>query len=236
MTVKISFRSGGVGDFFKVLKAAIVARDWEVKLAESINTKLAAATNSGSLSSSDTPELIAFRSFLVDLGISSPVTKEMTGDAYTQELCKELSDYLNKVIKRYGGMIALTDLYCIFNRARGVALISPQDLQKSAALFESLGLPYRLRKFDSGLFVVHSSDYSDDAIATRVLAHVQRVGGTGNVGDWGNGVTCLDIASLEGVSIVLAKELLLITEKYGLVCRDDSVEGLRFYDNVIVKI
>ncbi|KAI9335104.1 EAP30/Vps36 family-domain-containing protein, partial [Obelidium mucronatum] len=312
LTVKISFRSGGVNEFFKVLKASAAAREWEVnfvtvnirqfdlpdnvweengcesinessrgfnasfecsgiikkadqtnqvldqtlsssfqdldalmakasdmvKLAESINSRLAAATagaSHGVASSLENPELIAFRSFLVDLGIPSPVTKEMTGDAYSQELCKELTDFLNKVIKRYGGMIALTDLYCIFNRARGVALISPQDLQKSAALFESLGLPYRLRKFDSGLLVIHSSDYSDDAIATRILMHVQRVGGVGNnASEWGTGVTCLDIASQEGVSIVLAKELLLITEKYGLICRDDSVEGLRFYDNMIV--
>ncbi|KAJ3062555.1 hypothetical protein HDU98_001561, partial [Podochytrium sp. JEL0797] len=230
--VKISFRGGGVNEFYKVLKASLAAREWEksaaaaqnaiksleestkalnvagsgggisgiikkadqsnkvldqtlsssfqdldalmskasemVKVAESINSRLAAAT-SGTHSASSTlesQELAAFRSFLVDLGIPSPVTKEMTGDAYTQELAKELSTFLHKILPHYGHMLALTDLYCLFNRARGVALISPQDLHKSTAQFEKMGLPFRLRRFDSGLLVVHSSAYSDDAIAT----------------------------------------------------------------------
>ncbi|KAJ3102935.1 Vacuolar protein-sorting-associated protein 36, partial [Physocladia obscura] len=194
-----------------------------VKLAESITTRLNSAATAkggsfGDVMSIENPELVAFRSFLVDLGIPSPVTKEMTGDAYTQEVCKELSEFLAKVLKhRYNGIIALTDLYCIFNRARGVmSLISPQDLQKSAALFETLGLPFRMRKFDSGLQVVHSSDYSDDAVATRILTHLRRLtfdaesksGRTGEVSDV-VGITSMDIAAWEGVSIILAKELLL---------------------------
>ncbi|ORY50038.1 Vps36-domain-containing protein [Rhizoclosmatium globosum] len=297
LTVKISFRAGGIIEFVKVLKGALAAKEWEktssaqgtsledatkalsvgvtgggisgiikkvdhtnqvldqtlsssfqdldalmskasemVKLAESINSRLATASSTGGAASSsslDAPELVAFRSFLVDLGIPSPVTKEMTGDAYTQELAKELSDFLHRVLPRYSGILPLTDLYCLFNRARGVALISPQDLQKSVGLFETLGLPFRVRKFDSGLTVVHSSAFGDDAIATRVVAIVQEQAGMGGWG--GGGITALDVAAREGVSIVLAKELLLITEKYGLVCRDDSVEGLRFYDNVMLK-
>jgi len=47
-------------------------------------------------------------------------------------------------------VIALTDLYCIFNRARGTEMISPDDLYRAALLFETLKLPVRLRKFDSG--------------------------------------------------------------------------------------
>ncbi|KAI8619414.1 EAP30/Vps36 family-domain-containing protein [Chytriomyces sp. MP71] len=308
LSVKLSFRSGGLTDFLKALKGSMAAKEWEksasrvltlttaglitlpsgsleksasslvisgsstggisgiikkadqtnqvydktlstafhdldalmskasdmVKLAESISSRLSSGAAGGAHSSLDDPELIAFRSFLVDLGIPSPVTKEMTGDAYTEELAKELSDFLSKVIRQYGGMIALTDLYCLFNRARGVALISPQDLQKSVSQFEFLRLPFRVRKFDSGLLVVHSSDYSDDAIATRILAHVKQAGGESGFPEqsWGLGMSALDIASREGVSLILAKELLLITEKYGLICRDDSVEGLRFYDNV----
>ncbi|KAI8839079.1 EAP30/Vps36 family-domain-containing protein [Chytriomyces cf. hyalinus JEL632] len=306
LTVKLSFRQGGISEFAKALKAAISSKEWEktqksaaeidgmlpsslesatrslnisssggggisgiikkvdqtnqvldktltnafqdldalmskasdmTKMAQSISARLAAASssNSGGALSVEDPELIAFRSFLVDLGISSPVTKEMTGDAYTQELAKELSEFLGKVIKRYGGIIALTDLYCIFNRARGVALISPQDLQKSVAQFERMRLPFRMRKFDSGLLVVHSSDYSDDAIATRILNHIQSAKVASATDDWGAGLTSLDVASREGVSIVLAKELLLITEKYGLICRDDSVEGIRFYRNSFVE-
>lgn len=53
-------------------------------------------------------------------------------------------------------MIALTDLYCLFNRARGTSLISPEDLHRACLLFEKLNLPVKLRRFDSGVLVVQS--------------------------------------------------------------------------------
>jgi ESCRT-II complex subunit VPS36 len=35
--------------------------------------------------------------------------------------------------------------------------------------------------------------------------------------------------------VVLAKERLLAAEGRGLLCRDDSVEGLRFYPNLFLS-
>jgi hypothetical protein len=35
-----------------------------------------------------------------------------------------------------GGMMALTDVYCLFNRARGTELVSPHDLLHACELFE----------------------------------------------------------------------------------------------------
>lgn len=40
-----------------------------------------------------------------------------------------------------------------------------------------------------------------------------------------------ELAQHLGLSVLLAKERLLTTEKYGKACRDDSIEGLRFYPN-----
>lgn len=37
-----------------------------------------------------------------------------------------------------------------------------------------------------------------------------------------------------GISVILAKERLLAAEQMGLACRDDTVEGLRFYSNRIL--
>lgn len=37
-----------------------------------------------------------------------------------------------------------------------------------------------------------------------------------------------------GISVILAKERLLTTEHYGLICRDESIEGLRFYPNLFL--
>jgi ESCRT-II complex subunit VPS36 len=38
-----------------------------------------------------------------------------------------------------------------------------------------------------------------------------------------------------GISVVLAKERLLAAEKAGKACRDDTIEGLRFYPNLFME-
>ena len=40
---------------------------------------------------------------------------------------------------------------------------------------------------------------------------------------------------MAGIAIVLAKERLLAAEDLGALCRDDTVEGLRFYPNLFLK-
>jgi len=95
-----------------------------------------------------------FKSMLISMGISSPVTKENAGSEYHNQLSRQLADWLPQILDKNGGMIALTDLYCFFNRARGTSLISPEDLHRACLLFEKLNLPVKLRRFDSGVLVV----------------------------------------------------------------------------------
>ncbi|KAJ3417113.1 Vacuolar protein-sorting-associated protein 36 [Chytridiales sp. JEL 0842] len=214
-----------INQAFKDLDALIANAAELVKLAESMSSKM---TQSGfSTTDDESPELATFRSYMVDLGISSPVTKESTGTLFFNELSKELAAFLSKALDRHGGMLPLTDLYCLFNRARGVSLISPLDLVKGCEMFESLKMPFRLRKFESGLLVVHSLDFSDDGIAARVMEHVRR--------RYPEGLTALEMAGVDAIPVILAQEQLLITEKYGLVCRDDCIEGLRYYENTFMR-
>ena len=44
-------------------------------------------------------------------------------------------------------------------------------------------------------------------------------------------LTAEELSRLIGVSVVLAKERLLFAEKDGVLCRDETVEGLRFFIN-----
>lgn len=48
-------------------------------------------------------------------------------------------------------------------------------------------------------------------------------------------MTAEDLAQSEGISVLLAREKLLVTEKYGKACRDDSIEALRFYPNLFLE-
>jgi EAP30/Vps36 family len=40
----------------------------------------------------------------------------------------QLADFLRVPLERAGGMMTLPDVYCLFNRARGTELVSPDDL------------------------------------------------------------------------------------------------------------
>jgi ESCRT-II complex subunit VPS36 len=40
----------------------------------------------------------------------------------------QLADFLRGPLERAGGMMTLPDVYCLFNRARGTELVSPDDL------------------------------------------------------------------------------------------------------------
>ena len=47
---------------------------------------------------------------------------------YHQALSLEVEKFLATIIDKLGGVVGLVDLYCMYNRARGTDLISPDDL------------------------------------------------------------------------------------------------------------
>jgi hypothetical protein len=54
-------------------------------------------------------------------------------------------DFPLRKLKSAGGVMTLTDVYCLFNRARGTNLISPDDILTAASLFrvtESRACPF----------------------------------------------------------------------------------------------
>lgn len=57
---------------------------------------------------------------------TSQVSKDTTGKNYHAELALEIEEFLMKIDK-FGGVIGLIDLYCIYNRARIIDMISPDD-------------------------------------------------------------------------------------------------------------
>lgn len=71
--------------------------------------------------------------------------------------------------------MALTDVYCRVNRARGLELLSPEDLIQACHMLEQLNLPIKLREFDSGVKVLQLQSHSDanvvknTALAVRIL-------------------------------------------------------------------
>lgn len=77
--------------------------------------------------------------------------------------------YAISAFQEVGGMMSLTDVYCRVNRARGLELLSPEDLLNACNMLEKLNLPIRLHTFDSGVKVLQLQSHSDSVVVDRTL-------------------------------------------------------------------
>ncbi|KAJ2038185.1 Vacuolar protein-sorting-associated protein 36 [Coemansia sp. RSA 2337] len=164
----------------------------------------------------------AFRQYLLDLGIDSPVTRDTAGAVFHSELARELCDYLEHYVAQCGGSVALVDAYCLYNRAREFSPVFPSDFAQACRKFADLSLPLRLREYPSGLLVLEDAASADDAL---VLARVDSY-----IASFGP-LTASDLAAIEDCPLALAEERLWLAERHARVCRDEAVEGVRFYEN-----
>lgn len=186
-----------------------------------------------------TREVEDFSNILLDIGIASPVTKLSAGTRYHQQLARQLADFLSSppggrpgartLLDRFGGMMTLPDVFSIFNRARGTELVSPADLLATARLLKPTRLGMSLRKFASGVLVIQADTHSDKAVGERLVKAAEAAGKGG--GGWGEGLVATQVARDLRVSVTLAVEHLRTAEAAGMLCRDESVEGTRYYVN-----
>ncbi|TKA23985.1 hypothetical protein B0A54_17563 [Friedmanniomyces endolithicus] len=176
-------------------------------------------------------------------------TKDMLGPGsaseslYLTELARNLAEFLTDdrrgVLRKEGGIMSLVDLWAVFNRTRnGIELISPLDFEKAAERWETLRLPIRLRTFKSGLRVVQERSRTDEKTIAGLLAWVREPLFAFPPAEddvlgrrFGRGVTALQTAERFGWSVGVASEELEMGEESGALCRDLSLDGIRFWDN-----
>jgi len=229
-----------LGDAFEDLEALMGSAKEIVTLAESFKDKSAGGS----------PEANALlQESATALGMIT--TKDMLSSnasseaLYLSELSRDLAEYLTDdargILRNEGGIMSLVDLWAVFNRARGgVELISPLDFGKAARLWEKLNLPVRLRQFKNGLLVVQRYDWTDDKTIAQLHNWFQELHtmppSGGSSWDWeafGRGVTPYEAARRFGWSMGVATEELEMAEEKGVLCREDGVEGVRFWENWI---
>lgn len=116
-------------------------------------------------------ETVRFKSYLMSLGIDDPVTRDnaQSNTEYFQLLANQICEMLLDPITETGGMMSLADVYCRVNRARGLELISPEDLLNACQLLDG---PIRLRKFPSGAMVLQLDTHSDETVSEETLEAV----------------------------------------------------------------
>uniref|UniRef100_A0A3Q2ZTW7 Vacuolar protein-sorting-associated protein 36 n=1 Tax=Kryptolebias marmoratus TaxID=37003 RepID=A0A3Q2ZTW7_KRYMA len=210
-----------ISEAFEDLSKLMVKAKEMVELSRSIATKI--KDKQGDITEDET---IRFKSYLLSMGIANPVTRETHGSGthYHMQLAKQLGDMLQAPLEERGGMMALTEVYCLVNRARGmeVKLTFLTLITMTCLSLRVSCLLCRLRVFDSGVMVVQLQSHSEEEMIASALDSVSEKGS----------LTAEELAKLLGLSVLLSKERLLLAEKMGHLCRDDSVEGLRFYINV----
>ncbi|KAK3116818.1 Vacuolar protein-sorting-associated protein 36 [Teratosphaeriaceae sp. CCFEE 6253] len=176
-------------------------------------------------------------------------TKDMLGSGsssetlYLTELSRNLAEFLTDdrrgVLRKEGGIMSLVDLWAVFNRTRnGIELISPLDFEKAAERWDTLRLPIRLRTFKSGLRVVQERSRTDEKTIASLLSWLREPQYAfpppedDALGQrFGRGVTAQQTAERFGWSVGVATEELEMAEETGAVCRDQSLDGIRFWEN-----
>lgn len=75
----------------------------------------------------------------------SVINKEEAGRTYIQELAKEVySICINTLIKKYGGIVSLLDVFCFYNMKRQMQLVSPEKPLEACEQFQKFNLNDKL--------------------------------------------------------------------------------------------
>jgi len=188
---------------------------------------------------------------LNDMGMTTALSKNpqhrsdssTSSEFYYSTLARQLIDFLQykNRLKNAGGILSLTDIYCFFNRARGVNTISSQDLLSTCQHVQTLSLGISFKVFPSGVMVLQDDTLMNDDIITQKIYSFLWSKQEKNKNHicsltLKNAISSMDISKLLGVSPLLAQELLQIVEKAGYICRDYTVErGILYFPNFFVS-
>ncbi|XP_068627837.1 vacuolar protein-sorting-associated protein 36 [Battus philenor] len=207
---------------FQDLKKLMAKAKEMVSISKTISTKI--REKQGDISEDDT---VRFKSYLMSLGIDDPVTRDAfrSDSDYYVGLAQQISDMMIAILLDCGGIMSLADVWCRVNRARGLELISPEDLLNACKLLQTIGAPMLLRKFPSGACVLQLNSQRDEEVAKNTSQLLEDNGS----------LTPVKLSQLANVSVLLAREQLFTTERLGLACRDESIEGLSFYPNMFLN-
>jgi len=215
---KTASDSKNISKAFQDLERLIEMAKPMVGLAKSISNKI--REKQGDITEDET---IQFKSYLLSLGVDDPVTKDSAGSdkKYYQGLAKEMFLVLDEPIQKAGGMMTLTDAYVRVNRARGLALVSPEDLLQACNMLKEMNLPLTVEKFDTGVIILKSSNISDDEYNKKIVYLVEAFD-----------KTSADLLAKElKLSVLLAGEKLHAAAQQGLLLVDQSIHGCIYYPN-----
>lgn len=265
---------------------------------------------SASASAAADADVSSAGSLALNIGLlSNPITRSSAGNLFYSELARQVASFARPFLERSGGLLPLTDVYCLYNRARRTDLISPDDLLEACQLMGRLRLGMALRRLTSGsttnsgsdasggggLLVLQLDSFSNEGAGRRIEELLRsRASSCGNGGPLPTltaqhllrepYVTAVELNALWRVPLPVAQQLLLVSwvhrswgsprtggygressfimtscpslssiaplfspslnlllllqaaEAQGVVARDESVSGLRWYLNRFAEL
>lgn len=195
------------------------------KLSKSIASKI---KEHGSQVTDD--ETILFKSHLLELGIEQQIdiglsskSSYSSNSRYYQDLARQIASIIRPLLERNKqDQYTLSDVYCCFNRARGMDLVSPDDILNACKQMQNLPeLQLKLLQYKSGLYVIQKQSCDNEDLLNKTVELVEKE-------------ECLSPLQLSArlfIPVQLARQRLDEAELAGKLCRDESTEGLRFYLN-----
>jgi len=165
--------------------------------------------------------------------ISNPVERSdsRSTSAFHKELARELSMWFAQ-LKDQAAMLALTDVYSMYNRARGVALISPEECYRACSVIHEMDQhrdPLRMMELEgNGVRVLcRTSSVQPSSIDPRILA---LIGSSSSFVH--RGLTALEMSSQLGLNLRLVEARCRALEERGELCRDEWMStSCRFLSN-----
>ena len=123
--------------------------------------------------------------------------------------------------KGTGALLLAHDVFCLVNRARGTALVSPEEVIKALRLCCKPGGPLRMRKLGSAgalaVALAKTSDAEMDAPLMQLLEEAP--------------LSAFRVAMELKITAAQARYLLQDAEKRAVIVRDDAPECVYFYRN-----
>lgn len=174
-----------------------------------------------SISSGSVPQSSNSSPFATNILTTTSSTNSSSSPLSTNVIQGEDGDTLKMATE----VLPLTDLYCIFNRARGSTLVSPDDLFEACRRLSPLKLRCRMIQLNDGVLAVASERYDETLLATQV----------GRLLSSSGPMSASQLSSSQGIGLPLATHYLLRAEDMELVCRDHSSEGLIFWPNIFAQ-
>lgn len=209
------------------------------------------SSGGGETSKEDTDRLVRL---LQDMGMTLALNKadyQRDESTYYEQTARQLVDFMRPKLQVIPVM-TLTDVYCLFNRARASHLLSPEDLLIAVQDYlPKLHLGMSVVTFpNSGLKVLQNDALANETVLAKTFinqCHGRRrqSGGDGTQasnknlptsGDYKNdpffgSITALSVSRELHIPTVLAWEQLLVAERGGFLVRDETVEGVCFFAN-----